>query len=570
MASTHHHQVVVEEQGEGVPDRIDQMELLNASPVGAKEKPASSENLIEQTLSVKDEKLVPDNVSQDANNVDASRDTSSQLGPLDGSRDCSDINQTVVSAPQAQSALSGGYENATGEWEDYSRYINVESIEAGSTGVYNENPSVMFHTGYGYSPQLPPYGPYSPVTTPLPSGSRDNQLYSQQFPFPGPYYQQTPPPSMSYLTSATPMSQPDVTMPVEQGAFLGDSSNSHGMLFGPGPDYSLPYSPFGTENFGGSSGNPALYDLRQGFDGFGNNGFWSDWLNSPDGAGSLNPMPSPAASPQPVGGFRSFGQGIGPLSSGMVSQDQKPMYGFGSSLGSYDGGYFHGGVYHQGSNYGGSIHSLGTNGHSFLAVDKGRRRGKGGASLCNCNGALDFLNEQNRGPRATRPKKLIMEHSFPDDSKSGNSHARPVSELYNSPDFSTDYTDAKFFIIKSYSEDNVHKSIKYGVWASTANGNRKLDSAYHEAKEKGHSCPVFLFFSVNASAQFCGVAEMIGPVNFEKNVDFWQQDKWSGQFPVKWHIIKDAPNSLFRHIILENNDNKPVTNSRDTQEKICR
>jgi hypothetical protein len=71
---------------------------------------------------------------------------------------------------------------------------------------------------------------------------------------------------------------------------------------------------------------------------------------------------------------------------------------------------------------------------------------------------------------------------------------------------------------------------------------------------------------VNASAQFCGVAEMLGPVDFDKSVDYWQQDKWSGQFSVKWHIIKDVPNSQFRHIVLENNDNKPVTNSRDTQE----
>lgn len=59
---------------------------------------------------------------------------------------------------------------------------------------------------------------------------------------------------------------------------------------------------------------------------------------------------------------------------------------------------------------------------------------------------------------------------------------------------------------------------------------------------------------------------MIGPVDFNKNMDFWQQDKWNGYFPVKWHIIKDVPNPQFRHIILENNDNKPVTNSRDTQE----
>lgn len=77
-----------------------------------------------------------------------------------------------------------------------------------------------------------------------------------------------------------------------------------------------------------------------------------------------------------------------------------------------------------------------------------------------------------------------------------------------------------------------------------------------------------LMLQVNASGQFCGVAEMIGPVDFENDADYWQQDRWSGQFPVKWHIIKDVPNSRFRHILLENNDNKPVTHSRDSQEVL--
>ena len=35
---------------------------------------------------------------------------------------------------------------------------------------------------------------------------------------------------------------------------------------------------------------------------------------------------------------------------------------------------------------------------------------------------------------------------------------------------------------------------------------------------------------------------------------------------LKWTFIKDIPNSQFRHILLPNNENKPVTNSRDTQE----
>ncbi|XP_013591308.1 PREDICTED: YTH domain-containing protein 1-like isoform X2 [Brassica oleracea var. oleracea] len=140
----------------------------------------------------------------------------------------------------------------------------------------------------------------------------------------------------------------------------------------------------------------------------------------------------------------------------------------------------------------------------------------------------------------------------------------------NLPSFETKYEEAMFFVIKSYSEDDIHKSIKYSVWSSTLNGNKKLDSAYQESQkkvaEKGGTCPVFLFFSVNASGQFCGIAEMTGRVDYEKSMDFWQQDKWTGYFPVKWHIIKDVPNPQLRHVILENNENKPVTNSRDTQE----
>lgn len=73
-------------------------------------------------------------------------------------------------------------------------------------------------------------------------------------------------------------------------------------------------------------------------------------------------------------------------------------------------------------------------------------------------------------------------------------------------------------------------------------------------------------FQVNTSGQFVGLAEMVGQVDFDKTMDYWQQDKWFGCFLVKWHIVKDVPNSILKHITLENNDNQPVTNSRDTQE----
>ncbi|KAG4983156.1 hypothetical protein JHK87_027905 [Glycine soja] len=68
--------------------------------------------------------------------------------------------------------------------------------QSGSLGSVGDCPM------YGFNPQVP-YGPYSPVTTPLPSVGVDTQLYSpQQFPYTGPpYYHQVVPPSLPYLNS---------------------------------------------------------------------------------------------------------------------------------------------------------------------------------------------------------------------------------------------------------------------------------------------------------------------------------------------------------------------------------
>ncbi|XP_021756661.1 YTH domain-containing family protein 2-like isoform X1 [Chenopodium quinoa] len=176
---------------------------------------------------------------------------------------------------------------------------------------------------------------------------------------------------------------------------------------------------------------------------------------------------------------------------------------------------------------------------------------------------LEMSAELTCGPRANSK------------SNSDSSEKEPLGSAvqrytYNLAEFQTEYEAAKLYVIKSYSEDDVHKCIKYDVWSSTANGNKKLDAAFHDAEvkasETGVNCPIFLFFSVNGSGQFVGVAEMTGQVDFNKNMDFWQLDKWSGFFPVKWHIVKDIPNSQLRHIILENNENRPVTYTRDTQE----
>ncbi|KAL6897939.1 hypothetical protein ACP4OV_006898 [Aristida adscensionis] len=191
------------------------------------------------------------------------------------------------------------------------------------------------------------------------------------------------------------------------------------------------------------------------------------------------------------------------------------------------------------------------------------------------NQKMCFVNQHNihKAKRAVGllPSEIVVK-SYTSRLHIGNTEGKIIvrTNQYNRDDFKVVYPNAKFFVIKSFDEADVHKSIKYGVWSSTSSGNEKLDSTFREAQviaaRSSTMCPVFLFFSVNRSTRFCGVAEMIGPVDFQKDMDFWSKDRWIGSFPVRWHIIKNVHNSKFRNIWLQNNENKSVTFSRDTQE----
>lgn len=175
----------------------------------------------------------------------------------------------------------------------------------------------------------------------------------------------------------------------------------------------------------------------------------------------------------------------------------------------------------------------------------------------------------NQGPRAARATANgvntivlpggggppVKSHPVLDNLRSQNE--------YNPKSFDLNPKNAKFFVIKSFSEDDIHRSIKYEIWCSTDHGNKRLDSAFRAQNNKG---PIYLLFSVNGSGHFCGVAEMLTAVDYNSTGSVWVQDKFKGQFKVKWIYVKDVPNGQLRHIRLENNENKPVTNSRDTQE----
>ncbi|XP_051148925.1 YTH domain-containing protein ECT1-like [Andrographis paniculata] len=487
-------------------------------------------NVTEQPISPKDEKVMSAIPSSEVAISGTSRNIKEQPVRSEASGALSTTHPLNSYTPPEPSYF---YIGGSGNWDEHSPYASSNNLHVMPQGMYNDNSSLFYPPGYGFDSQMA-YGQFSPFGGPLSPVTFDGQLFSpHQMPVSPPYY---PPisPGPQHVTSAHAPSQHDL-LPT------GSSSQDNlidNAFFGPGSGYFLPVGSFGGDLSG--SGSLGLYKFPGEL---GSSDSLQSHSNSLSSSKFMSQISSRNAYQQPIGTLGSYEQNVA-QGFGLMS----------NSPGQYS---------HSGSNQG----PIGSNRIQF-APDKGGRRERVRDNVNIPSDAFDASNDRNRGPRASKHKGNGL--SPRGGATSGIKDVESASGLkathFNTKDLVTDYEHARFFVIKSFSEDNIHKSIKYNIWASTPLGNRKLDAAYKEAKGKESYCPVFLFFSVNASGQFCGVAEMVGQVDFEHDAEYWHQDRWSGQFPIKWHIIKDVPNSRFRHILLENNDNKPVTHSRDSQE----
>ncbi|MED6158380.1 hypothetical protein PIB30_032239 [Stylosanthes scabra] len=486
----------------------------------------------------------------------------------------------------------GAYDGQN-DWNMYSRYMNADGGMA--QGVYGDSCSYMYNQGYGYTP----YGAYPPPATSSPPIQPDGQLYGmQQYHYPSCYYQSPASTDMPLAPNKIGPQGEEISAAVNadhvppsnvlnKGNTVamanGDGSNKNGLnAFLTGSQHAslTPNDFYQGANLPACVPLPGHQGQRISTHGQ-QSAFPSDVplisdRQSKQGAkaklsSSVVPLKDSNVQrnqrlPQPLPQFTNFHGSRSPSGLELVSGFMNRMYPSNRMYSQY------GNTFRTNSRYGSTAYGSRTGFENKL-------RGTGnGYGVDHLRKNVDGLGEMNKGPRANRnsdnksPKSLgpvtllLKGQDLPVKTDSDNKEVTlaPNKEQYNGEHFPENFTDAKFFVIKSYSEDDVHKSIKYSVWASTPNGNKKLDAAYQEAKEKSY--PIFLLFSVNTSGQFVGLAEMVGPVDFGKTVEYWQQDRWTGCFAVKWHIIKDIPNSILRHITLENNEHRPVTNSRDTQE----
>ncbi|KAJ6726589.1 YTH YT521-B HOMOLOGY DOMAIN-CONTAINING [Salix purpurea] len=144
--------------------------------------------------------------------------------------------------------------------------------------------------------------------------------------------------------------------------------------------------------------------------------------------------------------------------------------------------------------------NFGSSAYGRTSVDKLRSKFHAGRTLSDLNGNVELLGEQNRGPRINNMKNQLAVKAHTTKLRNDNGLGNIIiqADQHNKDDFPTDYADAKFFVIKSYSEDDVHKSIKYNVWSSTPHGNKKLHSAYEDARKldlgRPRGCPIFPVF----------------------------------------------------------------------------
>jgi hypothetical protein len=466
------------------------------------------------------------------------------------------------------------------EWHDYPRYLNPDGVEI-APAMYGDV------YGYGYAP----YGAYSPASSPVPTV--DGQMFSTQYQYPTAYFQPpTPVPSTTQgdvqpsVNPEKPAAKADPTKTTTNGVIPNGTAHSNsGTVPLASSHQNSSLTPDGTYRAPLLGGVPSAgyLDSTYGYDSTGAHFAWYDgsaYTNGPQRTPTTNYMPSSYNSN--VSSARNHNKGSTPQQMG--TQNRRPASTTGSATPTYPNRMYtsprpyaqYGNSVKTGLAYGSNGYDSRIYGRWGIGMDnRYKPRGCGNGYYGYGNESQDGTIELNRGPRSGRFKNqklyghtvsiAVKGQNLP-SGEIKNDTAVPDKAQFNKDDFPVQYAAAKFFVIKSYSEDDIHKSIKYNVWASTTNGNKKLDAAYQEAQSKGSVYPIFLFFSVNTSGQFVGVAEMTDAVDFEKTLEYWQQDKWNGSFSVKWHIVKDVPNNILKHIILENNENKPVTNSRDTQE----
>ncbi|KAA8903580.1 YT521-B-like domain-containing protein [Sphaerosporella brunnea] len=137
-----------------------------------------------------------------------------------------------------------------------------------------------------------------------------------------------------------------------------------------------------------------------------------------------------------------------------------------------------------------------------------------------------------------------------------------IDRISGFPGESTRNSDIRYFMIKSFNQENVKMAQQDNIWATQQKNAEILEQAFKEARD------VILFFSINKSGKFQGYARMEGPPgsapmpSWAKNL-LWES---SGPFRIRWISITDISFHRVAHLKNRLNENQPVLIGRDGQE----
>ncbi|KAM7224088.1 hypothetical protein V8F06_000561 [Rhypophila decipiens] len=123
--------------------------------------------------------------------------------------------------------------------------------------------------------------------------------------------------------------------------------------------------------------------------------------------------------------------------------------------------------------------------------------------------------------------------------------------------------ETRFFIIKSFNEENVRMAMADGVWATQSRNGTILARAFASCKN------VILFFSINKSRAFQGFARMATTPSPDTPRPSWMSNvhwdssppfriEWLSKVPVSFTLVGDLRNSF--------NEDHPVLVGKDGQE----
>ncbi|CAI5742440.1 unnamed protein product [Peronospora destructor] len=170
------------------------------------------------------------------------------------------------------------------------------------------------------------------------------------------------------------------------------------------------------------------------------------------------------------------------------------------------------------------------------------------------------MKKKRRPNLAPRYTKLEVADATEEQHAMVTQQAELVREVFTS-------TTCRCFVLKSFSEANFHKSLKFGIWSTTRLHTALLGRIFKSDLTAVR--PVLFFFSVCETKHFNGIAQMTSGVQTNSQFQLWEKLKYEGFFHIEWLLVKDVPNYVFTGVKMSNTPSKKsITSCRDCEEVL--